>query len=72
VERDGTRGEGQESGSRPSDAEKLVGDTPASEPLTDARGVQPPERESRTGESRAADGAPTGDDAEREAELGHS
>lgn len=74
MERDGARSEGQGSGSRPSDTEGLVGDTPASEPLTTAPRVQPPERESRSGDDapRTADGAPTGEDAEREAELGHS
>ena len=73
MERDGTRGEGGESGSRPSDSEGLVGDTATSEPLTGTRGVQPPERASREGgAARSADGVPTGEDAEREAELGHS
>ena len=73
MERDEERGDGERAGERPSDTEGLVGDTPASEPLTTSARVQPPERESRgTGAPRTADGVPTGEDAEREAELGHS
>lgn len=62
-------------GERPSDTEQLVGDTPASERLTSAPRVQPPERESRDGDAPGATGArgaPSERDEEREAELGHS
>ena len=38
-------------GVRPSDTETLVGETAASEPLTDARRVQPPENETRAGDA---------------------
>ena len=57
-------------GRRPSDTERLVGETAASEPLTSAPRVQPSERSSREG---AAAGRPLPpDDEDAEAELGHS
>jgi hypothetical protein len=65
------RGRGDEppaQGSRPSDAEPLVGDTAASRPLAGGQRVQPPERESRPSVDR---GQPFVDD-DAEAELGHS
>ena len=80
MERDEQRRDGQEEGDRPSDTERLVGETPASEALTSAPRVQPPERESRGASVPPPDGGAgergaartTGEDAEREAELGHS
>ena len=73
MERDEDRADEQGNGERPSDTERLVGDTPASEPLTTAPRVQPPERESREGDAPPPAGSVRTDrDAEREAELGHS
>ena len=77
MERDEERRDAQGDGDRPSDTEQLVGDTPASERLTSAPRVQPPERASRGGGAGADDasgagGVPTDGDADREAELGHS
>ena len=73
-------------GRRPSDTEQLVGETAASEPLTDAEPVQPAEATARqVGGARdaglSAPGArdsgaqgrvPLDGEADREAELGHS
>ena len=57
-------------GRRPSDTERLVGDTPASEPLTAAPRVQPAETSSREDSAAGRRLAPDEEDAE--AELGHS
>lgn len=70
----------QAEGRRPSDTEALVGDTAASERLTDKERVQPPEAAERQADGAGDDRArtagaaqlPTERDAEREAELGHS
>lgn len=70
--------DGQAEGRRPSDGEALVGDTAASERLTEREGVQPPEVVVRQadGDDRApgasAGGGMEDRDDEREAELGHS
>ena len=69
----GERGDAAQ-GRRPSDTEELVGDTAASEPLTDAgHVVQPSEAASRDqgASSRAGQPADRSDD-DAEAELGHS
>ncbi len=70
---------GQAEGRQPSDTESLVGETAASERLTDPlRVVQPGEAAERRAEGAGGGdpGAhariPTGEDSDREAELGHS
>jgi hypothetical protein len=62
---------GQAEGRRPSDTERLVGETAASERLTDSARVQPAEAEERRARA-ARPNVPTDDDSDREAELGHS
>ena len=61
----------QAEGRRPSDTESLVGETAASERLTDTVRVQPGEAQERE-ERGARPNVPTDDDSDREAELGHS
>jgi hypothetical protein len=57
-------------GRRPSDTERLVGDTASSEPRTTAPRVQPAETASRADSAAGRRLAPDEEDAE--AELGHS
>ena len=65
------RADGQAEGRRPSDTERLVGETAASDRVAEGERVQPGEAAER--ERRAArPNVPTDEDADREAELGHS
>lgn len=61
-------------GRRPSDTEQLIGDTAASDPLTDAHHVvQPAEAASRERGASSRSGQPAdASDDDAEAELGHS
>ena len=68
-------GTSERQGLRPSDAEQLVGDTAASQPLTESEGVQPSEVSARGGDRNTA--SPGGEvrtdrAAERDEQLGHS
>ena len=69
----GERGDATQ-GRRPSDTEELIGDTAASDPLTDAgHVVHPSESASREGGASSRGGRPAdGSDDDAEAELGHS